>query len=92
MKNFLSILAVTLLVSTTASAFSLGDVTTDTKTLKMQACLAKEAQKELAKGTLASANIDAKAAEIAAVCAASTSMDVNPEVLKLATKALKSLL
>ena len=92
MKKFLSLLAVSLLVSTTASAFSLGNVAADPKTLKLQACLTQEAKKELAKGTLTSANVEAKAAEIAAICAASTSMEVNPEVLKLATTTLKSLM
>lgn len=92
MKKFLSLLAVALLFSTTVSAFSLGDVATDPKTLKMQACLTKEAKKELAKGTLTSTNVEAKAAEIAAVCAASASTDVNPELIKLATSTLKSLM
>ncbi len=92
MKKFLSLLAVALLFSTVASAFSLEDVATDSKTLKMQACLTKEAKKELVKGTLTSANVDAKAAEIAAVCAASASTEVNPELIKLATTTLKSLM
>lgn len=92
MKKILSLLVVSLLVSTTASAFSLGDVAVDSKTVKMQTCLTSEAKKAIAAGTITSENVEVKAAEIAGVCATSVSAEVNPEIVKLAVTTIKSLM
>lgn len=91
MKKLFSFLAVALLFSTTVSAFSLGDVA-DTGKIKMQTCMTDEAKKALAQGTLNSENLEKKAAEIASICAASASMEANPEAVKQAATILKSFL
>lgn len=87
----LSVLAATLLISGNVAAFSLGNVP-DTGKLKMQTCLMDEAKTVLTKGTVTSANLEKTAGEIAAVCAASHSMEVDPALVKQAVQVLKSLM
>ena len=91
MKKLLLLVALTMTFSINAQAFSLNNIT-DAKDIKMRTCLMSEAKKALASKELTSENVDKKAAEIAAVCAASESMEVSPEIVKQAAEILKSLL
>lgn len=91
MKKILLLAALALTFSINAQAFSLNNIA-DTKDVKMRTCLMNEAKKALVSKELTSENVDKKAAEIAAVCAASESMEVSPEIVKQAAEILKSLL
>ncbi len=91
MTKFLSTMAVAVMVATSAQAFSLDGIA-NTKDAKMQTCMMSEAKKALTTGSVTSENVEKKAAEIAAVCAASESMDVDPAMVKSAAQILKSLM
>ncbi len=91
MKRFLSLLAVALLVSTTASAFSLGDVA-DTGKVKMKKCVMEQAKDEFMKGKVNSSNIEERAKVIVASCATASSVEASPDEVKAAVEVLNSLM
>lgn len=91
MTKILSVMAVAMMMATSALAFSLDGIT-NPKEAKLQTCMMSEAKKAIATGSVTSANVEKKAAEVAAICAASESMDVDPAMVKSAAQILKSLL
>lgn len=84
-------LAVAMLITTNASAFSISDVA-DNADVKMRACLMDEAKESFAKGKLAAGNVETVAKEISTTCATKLAIDADPATVKLAVQILKSMM